>query len=93
MAPQVGPGSEHGVDNFRSYWFYGNASHGFGQKCLLWTADLLQRDRFIPDRNIGLLTRAGSYEGSFLLNGVIWRQRKTGMRKTAAENRSVDRAG
>ena len=40
MAPQVGFGSEHGIDTIGCYWFYCNASNVFGQKCLLCTTDL-----------------------------------------------------
>jgi hypothetical protein len=40
LAPQIGFGSEQGIDNIGSYWFYCNASNGFGQKCLLCTTDL-----------------------------------------------------
>jgi hypothetical protein len=37
---QVGFGSEHSIDSIGSYWFYCNASNGFGQKCLVCTTDL-----------------------------------------------------
>src|SRR5260370_16564215 len=40
MSPQVGFGSEYGIDNIGCYWFYCNASNEFGQKCLLCTTDL-----------------------------------------------------
>ena len=40
LAPQVGFGSEYGIDNIGSYWLYCNASNEFGQKCLLWTTIL-----------------------------------------------------
>src|SRR4051794_23764629 len=37
---QVGFRSEYGVDNIGCYWFYCNASNGFGQECLFCTTDL-----------------------------------------------------
>ena len=40
MAPQVGFGSEYGIDSIGSCWFYCNASNVFVQKCLVCTADL-----------------------------------------------------
>ncbi len=40
MAPQVGFGSEYGIDSIGSYWFYCNASKVFVQKCLVCTSDL-----------------------------------------------------
>jgi hypothetical protein len=40
FGPQVGFGPEHGIDNIGCYWFYCNASNGFGQKCLVCTTDL-----------------------------------------------------
>ena len=40
LAPQVGFGSEQGIDNIGCYWFYCNASNVFGQKCLVCTTDL-----------------------------------------------------
>jgi len=40
LAPQVGFGSEQGIDSIGSYWFYCNASNVFGQKSLVCTTDL-----------------------------------------------------
>jgi hypothetical protein len=34
LAPQVGFGSEYCIDSIGSYWFYGNMSNTFVQKCL-----------------------------------------------------------
>ena len=50
LAPQVGFGSEQGIDNIGSYWFYCNASNVFGQKCLLCTTDLSHVTVFAPNR-------------------------------------------
>src|SRR5450759_2309147 len=56
LAPQVGFGSEHSIDNIGSYWFYCNASDVFVQKCPLCTTDLshvtgLQKE--LPRRRSG----------------------------------------
>jgi hypothetical protein len=40
LAPQVGFGSEYGVDKHWKLLFRCNASKGIGQKWLLWTTDL-----------------------------------------------------
>ena len=44
---QVGFGPEHGIDNIGCYWFYCNASNGFGQKCLVCPTDLSHVTDFI----------------------------------------------
>src|ERR1035441_6276486 len=37
---QAALGSEYGIDSIGCYWFYCNASNGFGQTCLPWTTVL-----------------------------------------------------
>jgi len=46
LAPQVGLGSEYGIDRIGSHWFYCSASNTFGQKCLLCTSDLSHATAF-----------------------------------------------
>jgi len=65
---QVGFGSEQGVDNIGSYWFYCNASNGFGQKCLLCTTDLSHVTVFRGGLR-GALSSGGIEEGNCLVSG------------------------
>jgi hypothetical protein len=58
LAPQVGFGSEDGIDSIGSYWFYCNASNGFGQKCLLCTTDLSHVTVFLEVFRMSSLDRA-----------------------------------
>jgi hypothetical protein len=58
MAPQVGFGSEHGIDSIGSYWFYCNMSNVFGQKCLRCPTDLSHVTDFLKLMQGGLCSRS-----------------------------------
>jgi hypothetical protein len=66
LAPQVGFRPEQGSDNIGSYWFYSNASNGFGQKCLLCPTDLSHVTVFLKAENLisGWFQRSGEQETS-----------------------------
>jgi hypothetical protein len=68
ITPQVGFGSEDGIDSIGSYWFYCNASNVFGQKCLLCTTDLSHVTDFRGGLRGGL-SSGGIEEGNCLASG------------------------
>ena len=79
LAPQVGFGSDYGIDSIGTYWFYSNASNVFVQKCLVCTTDLSHVTGFRAAEKtlISAASRLSFAYPSLLLPGAMSLHRRT----------------